>query len=128
MALSIEGKLKKLCPVLTGEGRNGTWTRQDFILETFGEYPKQICFSTWNDKAKEVQALAVGSLLSVHFSAESREYNERWYTDLRAFRIDMMGVQQQGLTNQQPVTQQPTDAKPEDAKGEGEEESDDLPF
>lgn len=127
MALSIEGKLDKLCPVLTGEGKNGTWTRQDFILETFGEYPKKICLSTWNEKAKETQSLASGSLLKVTFSAESREYNERWYTDLRAYNIALMGSQQQGITNQQPPatqTQQPTDAK-----GEGEEEeSDDLQF
>ena len=125
MTLEIEGKLTKLLPVQTGEGRNGQWTKQDFVLETFGEYPKKICFSTWNDKAKDIQAFPVGSLLKISFAAESREYNERWYTDLRAYRIDKLGaVTEQAVKQVPPVAEPP--AVNETAGGQ--EKGDDLPF
>ena len=44
MALEIEGKVQKVLEAKTGETKNGkTWQKQDFIIETLGEYPKKVC-------------------------------------------------------------------------------------
>ncbi len=127
MALEIEGKVIKLLPEVTGEGKNGPWTKQEFVLETFGEYPKKICFETWNDRATDIKNYPIGSVLKINFSAESREYNERWYTHLRAYRFGPLG----GETAVPPPTTtapQANISEPPPVEPPADEEGDDLPF
>ncbi len=92
MALEFEGNLVKVLSEVTGQGKNGAWVKQEFVLETEDQYPKKACFSAWGDKAADLKTFSLGEKLRVTFSVESREYNERWYTDLRAFRIDQVGA------------------------------------
>jgi hypothetical protein len=84
MALEITATLKQILPPVTGQGRNGTWSKQEFIIETSGDYPKSICCTMWGDKANVLQDLAAGQEVTVFFDLESREYNGRWYTDVKA--------------------------------------------
>jgi hypothetical protein len=60
MALEISGKVIQLLVEQTGAGKNGTWVRRDFVIETTEQYPKKICFSGWGDKAAQVNALQPG--------------------------------------------------------------------
>ena len=90
MALEFEGNLVKVLSEVTGQGKNGAWVKQDFVLETEDQYPKKACFSAWGDKVADLKSLSLGEKLRVTFNAESREYNEKWYTDLRAVRIDQV--------------------------------------
>jgi hypothetical protein len=91
MALEFEGSLVKVLPEVTGQGKNGVWVKQDFVLETEEQYPKKACFTAWGDKAADLKTFSLGEKLKISFSVESREYNERWYTDLKAYRIDVGG-------------------------------------
>ena len=91
MALEFEGNLVKVLPEVTGQGKNGAWVKQDFVLETEDQYPKKACFTAWGDKSADLKTFSLGEKLKIQFSVESREYNERWYTDLRAIRIDVAG-------------------------------------
>lgn len=88
MALEFEGNLIKVLPEVTGQGKNGVWVKQDFVLETEEQYPKKACFTAWGDKASDLKTFSLGEKLRISFSVESREYNERWYTDLKAYRIE----------------------------------------
>ncbi len=88
MSLEISGKVLQLLPEQTGEGKNGTWVRRDFVIETAEQYPKKICFSGWGDKAAQVNGLQPGQTVKVSFNPESREFNTKWYTDLRAWKIE----------------------------------------
>ncbi|MCF6183782.1 MAG: DUF3127 domain-containing protein [Bacteroidales bacterium] len=87
MNLEIKGKLIKKLPEQTGEGKFGKWIKQDFVIETQDQYPKKICFSAWGDKTDILKKFSEGDNITVSFNPESREYNERWYTDLRAWKI-----------------------------------------
>lgn len=88
MSIELKGRLvEKLSPV-SGEGRNGRWEKQEFIIETDDQYPKKICISVWNDKVASLQSIVDGDVLKVSVNIESREYNSRWYTDIRAWRIE----------------------------------------
>ena len=87
MALEISGRLLKLLPEQRGNGKNGEWVKQDFVIETTEQYPKKVCLSAWGDKVADLHRVNVGDMLTVSFNVESREYNERWYTDIRAWRI-----------------------------------------
>jgi hypothetical protein len=84
--MNITAKLTTLLPIQTGFGKNGQWRKQDIIVETEGQYPKKICISIWGDKIDEKQ-LIVGNNLDISFELESREYNSKWYTDVKAWKI-----------------------------------------
>lgn len=86
--MQLTAKLIQLLPLQTGTGKNGEWKKQDIIVETDGQYPKKVCISIWGDKINE-QQLVVGNQLTIDFDVESREYSGRWYTDLKAWRIEV---------------------------------------
>jgi len=81
--MQLSGKLISILPEIHGEGRNGPWKKQEFIIETEESYPKKICISNWNDRVALSQDLLYKSV-KVDVTVESREFNGRWYTDLRA--------------------------------------------
>lgn len=84
--MQLTAKLIQLLPLQTGSGKNGEWKKQDIIVQTDGTYPKKVCISVWGDKINTSQ-LIVGNMLQIDFDVESREYNSRWYTDCKAWKI-----------------------------------------
>lgn len=97
--LELTGKLIQILPLQSGTGRNGNWQKQDFVIETNDQYPKKVCFSAWADKAEMVQAISPGTMVKVLFNAESREFNNKWYTDLRIWKIEVPGGGQNNSGN-----------------------------
>lgn len=91
--MQLTAKLIQLLPLQSGEGKNGPWKKQDIILETDGQYPKKICVSIWGDKINPA-ILVPGDSLTVSFDIESREFNGRWYTDVKAWKIESTGERQ----------------------------------
>lgn len=89
--MQLTAKLIQLLPLQTGNGKNGQWKKQDIIVETEGQYPKKVCISIWGDKISE-SLLKAGSMLSISFDVESREYNGRWYTDVKAWKVEPAGA------------------------------------
>ena len=87
MDLSITGRVVQVLEEQSGEGRNGPWRKQEFILETEGQYPKQVCIVQWGEKIEEF-AVQEGERLTAHIDIQSREYKGRWYTDVKAWRVE----------------------------------------
>jgi hypothetical protein len=114
--MELSAKLIQLLPLQSGTGKNGQWKKQDIIVETEGTYPKKICVSIWGDKIDESQ-LQAGNQLKIDFDVESREFNGRWYTDVKARKIEVAGA---------PKTI-PID-RPSGASVADIREDDDLPF
>lgn len=92
MALEISGKLVQIQPEQTGQGQNGPWLKQNFVIETQEQFPKKVCITCWNDKAEILKQLKVGEELKVAINIESREYNGKWYTDVKAWKIEPAGA------------------------------------
>ena len=87
--MELIGKLIKKLPEQSGESSRGHWVRMEFVIETSDQFPKQVCFSLWGeDKVSIVRNMQLGTETKVYFSPESREFNERWYTELKCFRLD----------------------------------------
>jgi hypothetical protein len=128
--MEIKGKLMHVLAVQTGEGKNGTWKKQDFVIETDGQYPKKVCLTIWGDKFNET-FLTIGNELLVSFDAESREYNGRWFTDLKAWKIELAGTESAGASAPTPYRAS-TPAQPSAVSSEfaisAEGDKDDLPF
>lgn len=85
--MQLIARLFTVLPVVTGNGKNGTWKKQEFVVETDGQYPKKVCISVWGDKI-DTSILVPGNMLKIDFDLESREYNGRWFTEARAWRLE----------------------------------------
>lgn len=88
MSLEITGKLVQKLQEESGEGRNGTWRKRSFVIETFDQYPKKVCITLWGDKIDILETYQENQAMRVGINIESREYNGRWYTDVKAWRLD----------------------------------------
>ena len=119
MAMEIKGRVIQLLQPQTGMGKKGQWKKQEFIIETPGQYPKKVCLSAWGDKVDQYR-LAVGDEVNISVDLESREYNGRWYTEARAWKLEKVGG---GGSQSAP----PADEEPFFSQENGNA-SDDMPF
>ena len=105
MALELEGRIVRKLGVQTGTSARGAWSKQEFIFEyQEGNYPTQVCMNVWGeDKVRELDKYQVNDRVKVSFNLSSREFNGRWYTDVRAWRIEPAGAVQ--APNQYDYTQ-----------------------
>lgn len=91
-------------------------------MQTEEQYPKKICFVVWGDKIDEY-AIRENDAVTVSVDIESREFNGRWYTDVKAWKVVKegkgAGSDDAGLPPVPPEPGFQTDL------GEG---ADDLPF
>lgn len=88
--MEIIGKLLQKLPVLSGMGRTGnSWQKQEFVVETIEQYPKKVCANLWGDKLDMLDKVNIGDTVKVSFSLESREFNGKWYTDVKAWKIEL---------------------------------------
>ena len=87
--LELEGRIVQKMAVQSGQSARGAWARQDFVVEyQDGNFPTSVCFSAWGqDKVQELDKYQVGDSVKVSFNVKGREYNGRWYNDLRVWRI-----------------------------------------
>ncbi len=85
--MEISGNIIQVLPLQTGEGKNGQWKKQEFIIETEGTYPKKVCVAMWGEKIN-ASLIQVGSAVTASVEVESREYNGRWYTDVKSWRLE----------------------------------------
>ncbi len=131
MALEITGSLIKKLPVQSGSSVRGEWQKQEFVIETQDNFPKKVCMNVWgSDKVSELSSYSEGELLKVSFNVESREFKERWYTDIRAWKIERAGSESNsGYSPAAPVVSGGSDkeqTRPGDLPTDIGE--DDLPF
>ena len=121
--MDISGKIIAVLPIATGQGKNGTWRSQDYVLETADQYPKKVCFNLFGDKIDQFP-IAIDDQVNVSFDIESREYNGRWYTSVRAWKIEKNVVS----ASSAPASSFNTPATPSFDASPGAGEGSDLPF
>ena len=107
--MEVTGKLIQKLPVQSGVSSSGNnWSKAEFVIETVEQYPKKICANLWGDRARALDQFQEGSLITVSFDLESREFNGRWYTDVKAWKVEaatlaaVTGAPAQGYMPQQP--------------------------
>ena len=120
--VEIKGKIIEILPEKSGQSANGEWRKQEYILETDSNYPKKICFMAWGDKIREFN-LQQGENVEVSVDLESREYNGRWYTDVKAWKVSKDGMS----ANNEPAYGE-YDSNETDNNNKVSLEEDDIPF
>lgn len=87
MDLQLTGTIKQILKEQSGQGKNGTWRKRDFILETPGKYPQLVCITQWGDQIDKT-GLQEGETITASIDIQSREYKGNWYTDVKAWKIE----------------------------------------
>ena len=133
--MEITGKVVRLGGLTEGTSARGPWRKQDLIIETDEQYPKTVCLTCWTNQIEEIQKMVPGQLIKAQIDISSREFNGKWYTDVRVWRFDPVTViaTAPAATVQpaQTVHQTPPAAPaggPEEFFGPDSNTGDDLPF
>lgn len=117
-------KLINILPLQSGTGKNGVWKKQDIIFETQDQYPKKICISFWGDKLNGI-FLNESEIYTLDFDVESREFNGKWYTDVKAWKI-IKEIANSSANSVSPISTKSNAEKM--AAWDKKEDDDNLPF
>lgn len=86
--MELQAKLIKSLGKTEGVSKAGNpWMKTEWVAETFGQYPKKVKFHIFGTDRNNSINLEVGKDYSFSFDIESREYNERWYTDISVYAV-----------------------------------------
>lgn len=96
--MEIVGKIIQVLPAQEGVGRNGNpWKVQPYVLETLDQYPRKVHFEVFGEDRIKQNPCDLDQLVTVSFDIESREFNGRWYTSIRAWKIQQGDMTQAGV-------------------------------
>ena len=112
--MEIVGKIIQVLPMQEGVGRNGNpWKLQGYVLETIENYPRKVHFEVFGEDRINNNPCAIDQIVTVSFDIESREFNGRWYTSIRAWKIQQGDMTQAGgAPAAAPVAAAPVQAAP----------------
>ncbi len=143
--MDIVGKIIQVLPLQEGISKTGNpWKSQSYVLETQEQYPRKVCFEIFGEDRIKNNPCNVDDVVTVSFDIESREYNGRWYTSIRAWRVQQGNMLSQAAPEPvaasvaapvaaAPATPSPmanpdtANKAPFDMVG-GQDEGEDLPF
>ncbi|MBQ4395687.1 MAG: DUF3127 domain-containing protein [Paludibacteraceae bacterium] len=96
--MEVVGKIIQVLPAQEGVGRNGNpWKVQPYVLETLDQYPRKVHFEVFGEDRIKQNPCDLDQLVTVSFDIESREFNGRWYTSIRAWKIQQGDMTQAGV-------------------------------
>jgi hypothetical protein len=90
--MEITGEIIECIPVKSGQSANGEWRKQEYVLQTDGQYPKKICFMAWGEKIEQF-AIKEGETVQVSIEADERRVGRciLWtYTTVSVWRAMLM--------------------------------------
>ncbi len=91
MTMEFEGVVFRKLPEMTGTSAKGAWKKQDVVFEVPSEFNRKICVTFFGDRAEDAASLSEGDTVTVSVNVESREYNGKWYTDVKAWKVTRSG-------------------------------------
>jgi hypothetical protein len=122
--MEFEGVVFRVMPPVSGTSARGVWKKQDVVFEIPGEFSRKVCVTFFGDRAEDASTLKEGDRAEVSVNVESREYNGKWYTDIKAWKIVKRSSEQAAASTppayDAPFNEASIPAEPDDV--------DDLPF
>lgn len=132
--MDISGKIIQKLPLQSGESKTSgkPWQLQSYVLETQEQYPRKVCFEVFGEQRIKDNPCEIDDIVTVSFDIESREFNGRWYTSIRAWKIQQgivdAAAQSAAAPEAQPMAQPMAAPNVETFDSAAGESTDDLPF
>ena len=94
--LTITGRIIQILEPVGGVSKrtDKPWKKQEFVLETYSNYPRQICFQIFGEDRINAANIQMGEDVTVQIEISSREFNGKWYTNIDARNV-IKGITQQ---------------------------------
>ena len=90
--MNLKGKLTHKLDVVTGQGANGEWKKQTIVIATNEQYSKDVAVELWKDNVTKAESFNIGDTLDCEIDISSREYNGKWYTNVKAWIVSKAEV------------------------------------
>lgn len=134
--MELTGKIIAIMPPRSGvSARTGnTWMTQEYVLEVPGQYPKRCLFNIFGEDRIKQFNIQNGEDLTIQFDIDAREYQGRWFNDIRAYNVIRGQVPQptaaapQAAATPFPPAGGATSPFPPAQEPAAENPADDLPF
>jgi hypothetical protein len=129
--MEIIGKLILKMPMESGISKTGnSWQKQEFVIETLEPFPRKVCANLWGERTAVLETLNIDDKVVMSFDLESREFNGKWYTDVKAYKLESVTANPQTpQASQTTPTSAPVDELPQELETFTDEGAgDDLPF
>ena len=91
MSYEMKGTVKRLYDVWKSE--TSEFYKREFVITTAEQYPSDVKFSALKEKSDQLNGITEGDRVNVKFDVKGREYNDRYYVDLNAWRIEKMDAE-----------------------------------
>lgn len=115
------------------------WKTQEFVIETIEQYPKRCVFNVFGEDNLNRFNIQVGNVYTVSFDINAREWNGRWFNDVRAWNVAPAAATPEAApTEEMPPFAEPAPAAPAAPSAPaatpqtdpfaGESSTEDLPF
>ena len=91
MSYEMKGTVKRLYDVWKSE--TSEFYKREFVITTAEQYPSDVKFSALKEKSDQLNGITEGDRVNVKFDIKGREYNDRYYVDLNAWRIEKMDAE-----------------------------------
>lgn len=96
MELKVAGKITKVLPPVSGTTKSGTkWAKMTFVIDNGDQYNSTFAFEIWKDD--KILAFnehnSVGDSVLVHFNVDCNEYKGKFYTSLKAWKVEPIDAQ-----------------------------------
>lgn len=92
MSFEIEGKLHH---VYGTEQKSESFRTREFVIETTqGQYAQYIKFQLTQDKCDIIDSYKTGQQVKVYFDLRGRQWQDKYFTNLQAWRIEAVGETQ----------------------------------
>ena len=106
--MEVSGKIIQVLPEQGGVSKTSgkEWKLQAYVLETQEQFPRKVHFEVFGEDRIKANPCQLDDIVTVSFDIESREFNGRWYTSIRAWKI------QQGVVEAAPAVQAVPAAQP----------------
>lgn len=104
MQIELEGNIIKVLEKQEGVSATtgNRWQRQDYVIETPGQYPRKCQFTVANENIERFN-LQEGQTVKVTLSIDAHEYQGRWFNDFRAVGVAAPGAAPQDMPGMPPI-------------------------
>ena len=86
--MELTGRIIVVQEAKSGTSKTGNpWMKQEYVLEVPGQYPRHCSFTVFGEDRIKQLNIQNGEDLTIQFDIDAREYNGRWYNDIRAYNV-----------------------------------------
>jgi len=109
--LNVTGRVLQILPLQQGTSKAGKpWKSLVFVLETGGQYPKKVPIKLFGESVDKFP-LQIGQEVTASLDLDGREWEGKWFPEIKAWNIVYAGAQQAAPAPQ--PTYQPPQPQPD---------------